>query len=83
MTERPHHINAARILDHRYGDRRNVRHSVVQPCSAEDRITNRPYRGHHRAEHTLHDENGPARRRGSRVGRHHAEPVGDHHLNHR
>ncbi|BCY04993.1 hypothetical protein [Actinoplanes sp. L3-i22] len=73
VTERPQNVNAARILDYDYPTGRNVRRSMAQPYSEEGgRNTNRPYRGHHRAEHTLHDENGPARRRSSRVGRHHA-----------
>ncbi|WIM96634.1 hypothetical protein ACTOB_000082 [Actinoplanes oblitus] len=82
VTERPH-VNAARNLTHSYGDSRNVRRSMTQPRSDENRITNRPYRGHHRAEHTRHDENTPARQRSSRVGRHHADPVEEHYLNHR
>jgi hypothetical protein len=84
VTERPYNLNAARILDHSYPGDRNIRRSQAQPRSEEDRITNRPYRGHHRAEHTLHDENTPARQRSSRVGRHHAEHAADdHYLNHR
>ncbi|GAA4595424.1 hypothetical protein BJY16_001669 [Actinoplanes octamycinicus] len=82
VTERPH-INAARVVAYSYGDSRNVRRSMSQPRSDENRITNRPYRGHHRAEHTRHDENTPARHRSSRVGRHHADPADAHHLNHR
>jgi hypothetical protein len=83
VTERPN-VNAARVLAYSYTDGRNVRRSMIQSRTDENRITNRPYRGHHRAEHTLHDENAPARRRSSRVGRHHADPASDeHHVNHR
>ncbi|BCJ43711.1 hypothetical protein GCM10010168_39800 [Actinoplanes ianthinogenes] len=82
VTERPH-VNAARVVAYNYGDSRNVRRSMTQPRSDENRITNRPYRGHHRAEHTRHDENTPARQRSSRVGRHHADSAGEHRLNHR
>ncbi|MFI1992546.1 hypothetical protein [Actinoplanes sp. NPDC020271] len=73
MTERPLHVNAARIVEYSYPAGRNVRRSMTQPRSEEGRITNRPYRGHHRAEHTYHDEQTPARQRSSRVGRHHAD----------
>lgn len=85
MTERPHNVNAARIIEYSYGGSgRNVRNAMAQPRSDEARNSNRPYRGHHRAEHTLHDENNPARQRSSRVGRHHREHItGEHHANHR
>ncbi|WP_436524959.1 hypothetical protein [Actinoplanes sp. HUAS TT8] len=84
VTERPHNVNAARIVEYSYPAGRNVRRSMAQPSTEEGRITNRPYRGHHRAEHTQHDEETPARQRSSRVGRHHLDHSGgDHHANHR
>ncbi len=84
MTERQPNVNAARIVDYDYPAGRNVRRSMAQPRTEEGRITNRPYRGHHRAEHTQHDEQTPARQRSSRVGRHHLEHnTDDHHANRR
>ncbi|KUL26433.1 hypothetical protein [Actinoplanes awajinensis] len=84
MTERQPHVNAARLLEYGHPEGRNVRRSMVQPRSEESRLTNRPYRGHHRAEHTLDDENLSALQRSSRMGRHHADPASDdHHMNHR
>ncbi|GIF08064.1 hypothetical protein [Actinoplanes siamensis] len=84
MTDRPYNANPVPTLDHGYPGGRNVRHSMTQPRSEENRIANRPYRGHHRAEHTLHDEQTPARQRSSRVGRHHADHHADEYqANHR
>ena len=85
MAERPYNIRAARILEQSYADEGpNVHRLFTQPRSDEHRMTNRPYRGQHRAEHTLQsDEINAAWQRSTRVGRHHADPVDDHYINRR
>ncbi|WP_229075475.1 hypothetical protein [Actinoplanes sp. DH11] len=85
MAERPYNIRPARILEQSYADGGiNVHRLLTQPRSDEDRMMNRPYRGQHRAEHTQQsDELNAAWQRSTRVGRHHAEPVDDHHVNRR
>jgi hypothetical protein len=76
VTERPHNIRAARILEQSYPERGlNMHRLLNQPRSEEDRLTNRPYRGQHRAEHTNHadDRDTSAWQRSTRVGRHHTQ----------
>lgn len=81
MTERPYNIRPSRVLEQSYagGDLNVVRRLLSDSDTKENRLNNRPYRGQHRAEHT----NYPERDRSSRVGRHHAEPVGQHRTNRR
>lgn len=84
VTERPHNVRAARIIEQSYaGGGGNIRRSLVQPRTDEFRTTNRPYRGQHRAEHAQHADERHAWQRSSRVGRHHADPYDDHSINHR
>jgi hypothetical protein len=86
VTERPHNIRPARILEQSYSERGlNMHRLHNQPRSDEDRTMNRPYRGQHRAEHTNHaDERATAAwQRSTRVGRHHANGTGDPYANRR
>ncbi|MEV6342151.1 hypothetical protein [Actinoplanes sp. NPDC051851] len=82
MTDRPYNIRPNRVLEQSYTDGRNARRLLNELRTDDDRVTNRPYRGIHRAEHTNHDDYAAEQRR-SRVGRHHADPSDDHHVNHR
>lgn len=79
MSERPNHIRAASILERSYapGNLNALRH-IPEARGEENQIATRPYRGSHRAGSLHHaDDQTPAQRRGSRVGRHHAEPTED------
>ncbi len=85
MTERPYNIRSSRVLEQSYGGDLNVvRRLLADANSEENRLHNRPYRGLHRAENTNHPEGSSREReRSSRVGRHHAEPTEEHHINRR
>lgn len=84
MTERPNNIRSSRVLEQSYsgGDLNVVRRLLADSNTDENRLTNRPYRGLHRAEHTNHQESSSLDR-SSRVGRHHADSPEDHHTNRR
>ncbi|MEV0896994.1 hypothetical protein [Actinoplanes sp. NPDC049802] len=86
MNDRHHNVRASRILEQSYsGGHPNVARRLLDDSSSEERrLGNRPYRGLHRAEHTNYPEelNG-SRDRDSRVGRHHADPSSEHHINRR
>ena len=79
MTTRPYNIISARILEQSYSNSGyHSRQVVSQPRSEENRMTNRPYRGLHRADNQYPDyysidEYPPEQRRSSRMGRHHAD----------
>ncbi|SDT73333.1 hypothetical protein SAMN04489716_6635 [Actinoplanes derwentensis] len=84
MTERPNNIRSSRVLEQNYsgGDLNVVRRLLADSNTEENRLGNRPYRGQHRAENSNYPETS-SRDRSSRVGRHHADPVEDHHTNRR
>jgi hypothetical protein len=77
VTERQHNVRAASILERSYvnEDHDSQRH-VTQNRTEDGMIANRSYVGSHRAG-SLHlaDDQTPARQRGSRGGRHQAEPT--------
>ena len=79
VTDRPYNIRPSRILEQSYADGslNTVRRLLTDANSDEIRLGNRPYRGAHRAEHTLHPDEEGARDRSSRVGRHHADHTAD------
>ena len=78
MTERPHNIRAASILERSYGGGYNSRRLTADVRNDDHRIANRAYRGAHRAD-SVHraDDHSAAQQRHSRVGRHHAEHTDD------
>ena len=80
MADRPQNIRPASILERSYanGGGYHGRRLIPEARWDENRIANHSYRGNHRAGSLHHaDEHTPAQRRGSRVGRHHAEPTED------
>ncbi|MEU8658169.1 hypothetical protein [Actinoplanes philippinensis] len=87
MAERPYNIRPSRIIEqsHTDGNLNMVRRLLTDANSEESRLSNRPYRGMHRAEHTNYPDEGAASYdRSTRVGRHHAEPNPDaHYINRR
>lgn len=79
MSERPHNIRAASILERSYAaGGHNSRRSIPEARSDDHRIANRGYRGSHRADSLHHaDDHAAAQQRHSRVGRHHADHTDD------
>ena len=75
MTERPHNIRAASILERSYSVAGyNSRRRIPETRADGDQIANRAYRGSHRAGGLhLADDQRQAEQRSSRVGRHHAD----------
>jgi hypothetical protein len=75
VTERPQNVRSASILERSYADGAyNSRSRIPEARTEENQITNRPYRGSHRADSRHHvDDRSAARQRSSRVGRHHAD----------
>jgi hypothetical protein len=79
VTERPQNVRPASILerDHPTGGNNSRRH-IPESRTDDNQSANHPYRGSHRAGSLHHaDDQTPAQRRSSRVGRHHAEPSED------
>ncbi|MEU4692136.1 hypothetical protein [Actinoplanes sp. NPDC023714] len=87
VAERPYNIRPARILEQSYPEQGlNMHRLLTQPRSEEERmLINRPYRGQHRADQLdqADERTTAAWQRSTRVGRHHAEPIDDHHTNRR
>ena len=79
MTERPHNIRAASILERSYAGGYNSRRPIPDARGEGEQITNRAYRGSHRAGGLhLADDQSRAEQRSSRVGRHHADRHDDY-----
>jgi hypothetical protein len=82
VTERPANVRAASILQRSHtgnvtNGNYNARRTIPQSRSEDNRITNRSYVGNHRAGMHHADDQTPAQRRSSRVGKHHAETTDD------
>ncbi|MGX6604484.1 hypothetical protein ACWKSP_20465 [Micromonosporaceae bacterium Da 78-11] len=75
MTERPHNVKPARILERSYANSSyNSRRLIAETRTDENQIANRSYNGSHRADSMHHSgEHSAAQQRSSRVGRHHAD----------
>ena len=86
MTERPHNVRPARVLERpaNNGSGYHARLTIPEARNPESRgddnqIANRSYRGSHRAAGQHHaDHQTPDQQRSSRVGRHHADPHDDY-----
>jgi len=79
VAERPHNIRPTAILDRSYANSGNHAHRMIPEARFEEnQISNRSYRGSHRAGSMHHaDDQTPAQQRSSRVGRHHADHTED------
>jgi hypothetical protein len=77
VSERPHNIRAASILEHSYAQGSLNRRRLIPESRADDNRGDGPYRGSHRAGSPHHIDDAPAQLRSSRVGRHHAEQTDD------
>ena len=80
VTERPQNIRAASTLERGFTNGGyHSRRRIPEARTEENQITNRSYRGNHRADSQHHaDDQTPAQQRSSRVGRHHADQQDDH-----
>jgi hypothetical protein len=77
VSERPHNIRAASILERSYAGGLNTR-LIPGARGDEHHNANRSYRGSHRAGSMHHvDDQTADQQRSSRVGRHHAESTDD------
>jgi hypothetical protein len=78
MAERPQNVRPASIRDIGYAaGGHNSRRVIPEARGEGNQITNRAYRGSHRAASLHADDQTSAQQRNSRVGRHHAEPTED------
>jgi len=80
VTERPQNVRPARSAERTHNSHR---YQPAGPEGGQTATAVRAYRGSHRAErmHRVDDRTG-AFHRGSRMGRHHADPQPQDHRNH-
>ncbi|GIF24829.1 hypothetical protein BJ973_007089 [Actinoplanes tereljensis] len=71
VTERPRNVRPASVLEREHAGH-NRRH-IPEARGEDNRSTNHPYQGSHRAGREHREEEAAAHRRSSRVGRHHAD----------
>jgi len=79
VTERPHNVRSANTIERGFvNGGYHSRRRIPEARTEENQITNRSYRGNHRADSQHHaDDQTPAQQRSSRVGRHHADQQDD------